>query len=363
MRNNYLMKKNLSYLLMLILVSGFFGFGIKVSATHVPGICIDPLTTTPQAPTEPDACAAAGFTWEGSKGELKEGSYILLEPIPCAKGTDGCVEENGKYVLKSFDPTTDTGNNKLGVYLNIVIRLFIGLCAVAAVVMIVVGGIEYSTSELVSAKSAATERIQGALLGLLLALGAYTLLFTINPDLLNTDVDIGGVSLVSEGEQGIAELEETVRDVGPGTTINGKNVVMQKGAAAPCSTKSLVTVGGKVPAANSQAPICPDLLVKLVELKKIFPDFKISSMIRNRGSISGCHYSGPKGGNCADIVVTNGNWAGLCNGIMAVGGLNFGNEATNKGDCQKLKTYELIYDKNGKLLTTGPHLHVNFIGR
>ena len=212
-------KKILVLGLILFTLFGLFSSGIKVNATHVPGICIDPLSTNPQAPTEPDACAAAGFTWEGGT-KSADTSYHLLEPIPCY-GTeqDGCV--NGQLV--SFDPTTDTGNNKLGTYLNIIIRLFIGLCAVAAVVMIIIAGIQYSTSELISDKGAAKEKIQGAVLGLLLALGSWTILYTINPDLLNTDVDIGGTSLTSEGEQVIKDLIEQIITVGGPITEKNAN--------------------------------------------------------------------------------------------------------------------------------------------
>ena len=122
-------------------------------------------------------------------------SYHLLEPLPCDKNNDvgsgsgpGCVY--GK--LESIDPTKP---DAFGKYLNLMISIFIGLCAVLAVVMIVVGGIEYSTSELISSKEAGIEKIKGALLGLLLALGAFILLRTINPDLLNLDVAIEGVTL------------------------------------------------------------------------------------------------------------------------------------------------------------------------
>jgi cell wall-associated NlpC family hydrolase len=55
--------------------------------------------------------------------------------------------------------------------------------------MIVIGGIEYMTSELISSKEAGKERIRGAIFGLLLALGAWTLLNQINPDILNTNLN------------------------------------------------------------------------------------------------------------------------------------------------------------------------------
>ncbi|MSU44746.1 hypothetical protein EXS45_01010 [Candidatus Nomurabacteria bacterium] len=102
-------------------------------------------------------------------------NYQLLAPLPGAGGTP----------LKEVNPREGLGN-----YLNLMIKIFIGLCAVLSVVMIVIGGIEYMTSELISSKEAGKERIRNALLGLLIALGAYALLFTINPDLLKSDLCI-----------------------------------------------------------------------------------------------------------------------------------------------------------------------------
>ncbi|MES3031973.1 MAG: pilin, partial [Patescibacteria group bacterium] len=101
-------------------------------------------------------------------------NYHLLAPLP---GTDG----------KSITDVNTT--NGLGAYLNLIIELFIGLCAVLSVVMIVMGGIEYMTSELAHTKESGKEKIEHAILGLLIALGAYALLFTINPDLLKSDIN------------------------------------------------------------------------------------------------------------------------------------------------------------------------------
>jgi hypothetical protein len=95
------------------------------------------------------------------------------------------------------------------------IKIFIGLCAVLAVVMIVLGGIEYMTSELISSKEAGKERIRGAVFGLLLALGAYALLFTINPDILNTDLS----SLKDVKVDVTLQQEDSPQTP---TTVNGK---------------------------------------------------------------------------------------------------------------------------------------------
>lgn len=109
----------------------------------------------------------------GSTSGTWADGYQLLAPLP---------NPDGGKPLETFDPTQP---NNLSAYLNLMIKIFIGLCAVLAVVMIVVGGLEYMTSELVSSKEAGKGRIRNALIGLIIALGAYALLFTINPDLLN----------------------------------------------------------------------------------------------------------------------------------------------------------------------------------
>lgn len=107
-------------------------------------------------------------------------------------------------------------------YLNIMINLIIGICAVLAMIMIVMGGIQYMTSELVSSKQAAKESITNAILGLLLALGAFALLNTINPNLL--DIGLGNLPTATvevDGEQGInSSTITTVDATGQTITLN-----------------------------------------------------------------------------------------------------------------------------------------------
>lgn len=74
-------------------------------------------------------------------------------------------------------------------YINIIFDIFIGICAVLAFVMLVVGGIQYMGSELVSSKEAAKSQATNALLGLLVAFSAWLILNTINPKLLDFCLD------------------------------------------------------------------------------------------------------------------------------------------------------------------------------
>src|SRR5437868_7121828 len=64
--------------------------------------------------------------------------YHVLEPLPCDSSVAG--EGCDKGQLKEFDTSSSGSSDAFGKYLNVIIRLFIGLCAVLAVVMIVIGG-------------------------------------------------------------------------------------------------------------------------------------------------------------------------------------------------------------------------------
>ena len=103
------------------------------------------------------------------------GTYCLLAPIPgLTSSTDG-----------SIDVT-----NGFGDYINRIIRIFIGLLSVMAVIMIVFGGIQYMISDVAGEKSAGKDRIMNAIWGLVLALASYMLLNTINPDFVHLGIHI-----------------------------------------------------------------------------------------------------------------------------------------------------------------------------
>lgn len=73
----------------------------------------------------------------------------------------------------------------------------IGLGSILAVVMIVWGGMKYTVSEAVGSKQDAIDTIQGAVWGLVLLIGSYLILRTINADLVNISLDLGGGNAIS----------------------------------------------------------------------------------------------------------------------------------------------------------------------
>ena len=93
-------------------------------------------------------------------------TYTFLEPDP--------------YPQKSVNTT-----GEVPAYFSYVYNGALTLAVALAIIMIVIGGIEYTTSwASPSAKGAAKTKIWSAIGGLVLALLSYLLLTTINPDLL-----------------------------------------------------------------------------------------------------------------------------------------------------------------------------------
>ena len=88
--------------------------------------------------------------------------------------------------------TTDIGK-----YLNTMFLIIIGLCGALAVIMIVIGGVQYMGTESVFGKTEAKGKILSAILGLLIALGSYAILRTIDPALTGE----GGVSVEQVASQ------------------------------------------------------------------------------------------------------------------------------------------------------------------
>lgn len=69
--------------------------------------------------------------------------------------------------------------------------LAIATSFVLAIIMIVVGGLQYMTSSVVTSKEDAKKRIWGAIWGLFLIISSYLILYTINPDLVGFSLNTG----------------------------------------------------------------------------------------------------------------------------------------------------------------------------
>lgn len=100
---------------------------------------------------------------QGSNGSL---SYTPLEPIPLLSGIENA-------------------NSNLGDLLNGSLRILVIAGGFMAVGLLVFYGIEYMMTDVVTIKTVTRGHIRNAAWGLLLLLGAYLILYTVNPTLLN----------------------------------------------------------------------------------------------------------------------------------------------------------------------------------
>lgn len=130
--------------------------------------------------------------WGGvGRGWLVGIVFIVLFLFPFISFAQVCTTPPCPYVplapLPGQPASYAPNQGVLPSYLATIYKLGIGAAGVLAVLMLVWGGFQYTTSEAIQGKSDAKGIIQNVLWGGAIVLGSYLLLFTINPRL----VDIG----------------------------------------------------------------------------------------------------------------------------------------------------------------------------
>ncbi len=160
-----------------------FGFSVTSLSAETP-----PTNTPPPPPKEQPKTTTPTPSTENQKGKPVTASYTPLVPGFPQPG----VGEKG----------TD-----IATYFNFVIKLVIGLTGVFAVLMVVLGGIQYVGTDSWSGKDAGKKRIQAAVGGLILALSSYLILNTIDPSLtyLNFTKGLDPINLPKPLAVGVAD--------------------------------------------------------------------------------------------------------------------------------------------------------------
>ncbi len=122
-------------------------------------------------------------------------------------------------------------------YIPGVFKLSIGIAGVLAVLMIVFGGLEYITSESLGGKKDGKEKVNNAIIGLVLVIGSYAILSTISPSLLLFNLNIQKVPLPAV----------EVADAGPSCPVD------------PCSLNTACPVNSKcvvIKTTTASGPVC-----------------------------------------------------------------------------------------------------------
>lgn len=292
---------------------------------------------------------------------------------PTATTPTGLPEYSGVDSSITDYLCTPTGDGKdLERCINRLYRFGITAGAIILVAMVVFAGYLYITSG-ETGKGKAKSMLMNSLVGMAMLLGSYALLYFINPSLVAfraiqppifTAEDIPVCSALGLGDDCVTE-SDGVDGVGVGGTAPA-------GRATPCKG-GIINTPSSIPHTAGASKLCKDLADKLSGLaaKTYGISWVLTSSISGTHT-SGCHGSGnTNSGNCVDLGLnggrlpsydknnggsTNPKWGELCQAIISLGQVNFANEASNQSACQNIKPYKV------EKYTSGPNLHINFIG-
>jgi hypothetical protein len=98
---------------------------------------------------------------------------------------------------KTFLPGNQEYISTFGEYAGLAFQTFLMVVIVLAIGMLTVSGLQYIISPAAGGKEEATKRIWAAITGLLIALSAYLILNTINPNLVGASLDLGNIGTIT----------------------------------------------------------------------------------------------------------------------------------------------------------------------
>ncbi|MBY0472960.1 pilin [Patescibacteria group bacterium] len=144
-----------------------------------------------------------------------------------SSGRPGAPVDNGlSYTPLEPIPGQSSSQPNFCELLNILFKVLIYLGGMVAVLFLVLGGIAYMVSEVVDKRSAARERIKSSVIGLLILLSSYLILFTVNPNLVNA------CNLISPTTTGvISATPDPATSLVAGCTSNGGRIYLYSNCA------------------------------------------------------------------------------------------------------------------------------------
>lgn len=136
-------------------------------------------------------------------------TYTLLEPLPCIPYT--YKDAAGKEITKSCG-TEPIKQMDLGNFFIYAFNLLIALAAVSAVFMMVYGGFLY-TSTAPMQKNEGKDKFLNAIWGLLMVLGAFLILRTVNPKLVEIPSSIPAINVPASQQQSPLAMFDSLSQV------------------------------------------------------------------------------------------------------------------------------------------------------
>lgn len=137
---------------------------------------------------------------------------IIVNPSSTATTTPGYDS-----YLAPLPGINNSQVSTLGGFLQSLFSVLILIAGILAFIMIVIGGVTYATSDAFSGKESGKEMIMNAILGLIIALGSWVILNTINPNLAsNLSITIPKLTL---DQKNYADYESKITNSGGFTLI------------------------------------------------------------------------------------------------------------------------------------------------
>jgi cell wall-associated NlpC family hydrolase len=190
-----------------------------------------PQTTPPIEPTfdTTSVCYSTNANNTGEPGYSRD-CYELLAPIPGLQSVNNpdniVTTSDGRVFIKNLSEF------QISDYINSIFQIALGILMVLSVVMIVIAGVQYMTEESIYGKSNARDRITGAVTGLILSLGIFVILDTINPRLLEINFGENIDEVETRSEPGVAltssqqsfSASQDINNSPPGTYLKAAGI-------------------------------------------------------------------------------------------------------------------------------------------
>lgn len=170
-------------------------------------------------------------------------SFVLLA-IPFISD----AQQSYKPLAPLPNAAPPSGTN-IATYLPGMFKLIIALTAVLAVVMLIIGGFQYITTDSISNRSEGKKRIQDAITGLILAIVSWLILYSINPNLTNFNLDLNYTARsvptsaapagTGVGPQDVGGVEAGELDHAAGISAFGSTFTVS--STGSCSDRSVTT--------------------------------------------------------------------------------------------------------------------------
>ena len=263
--------------------------------------------------------------------------YELLEPIP-------------QLLTPGQASTTNATVFLVGLF-----KLAIGLAGVMAVIMIIYGGVVKISIDAVSGQSKATEIISNAIWGLIFAIAAWLILYTINPKLVEIKFDIEPQELATTTIGGPGLRPGIPPPTIPGVPMTPEQIAADRAVRTELQSKGVLVNAG--PCTQGQTHGCTNLnglpesaIQGLIGLK-----IDCACTVRVSGGTEAGHQTHGVGRAIVDLSNEGNLRSWMTTKGFLRGGSNIAVVTLSNG-----RRINFVFERAGEGNSTGDHWHVNF---